>query len=69
MLFDNGLFWVIVIILVVVACILFGVYNRQSEADKSTALLVVGWVILGIALFIFAWGLFQAFELKKIKKL
>ncbi len=69
MLFDKGLFWLIVIILVVVACILFGVYNRQDSADKNTALLVIGWVILGIALLIFAWGLFQAFELRKNKKL
>jgi hypothetical protein len=67
MLFDKGLFWLIVIVLVVVACILFGVYNRQSEADKSTALLVVGWVILGIALLFFAWGLFQAMEIKNLK--
>ena len=68
MLFDKGLFWLIVIVLVVVACILFGVYNRQTEPDKNTTLLVFGWIILGIALAIFAWGLFQAFEIKTIKK-
>ena len=67
MLFDNGLFWVIVIVLVVVACILFGVYNRQTEPDKNSTLLVFGWIILGIALAIFAWGLFQALEIKKLR--
>ena len=68
MLFDKGLFWIIVIVLVVVACILFGVYNRQDEVNKNNTLLVFGWIILGIALAIFSWGLLQAFEIKKVKK-
>jgi hypothetical protein len=68
MLFDNGIFWLVIIVLTVTAAILFGVYNRQdgTEADpKQKVLLILGWVILGIDLAIFAYALFQALELKK----
>ncbi len=68
MLFDNGIFWLVVIVLTVTAAILFGVYNRQdgTEADpKQEVLLILGWVILGIDLAIFGYALFQALELKK----
>jgi hypothetical protein len=69
MLFDNGLFWLTIIILTVVAAILFGIYNRQDEVDKNSTLLVFGWIVLGIDLLIFVFGLFQAFEITKyIKK-
>lgn len=72
MLFDNGLFWLVIIILTVVAAIFFGIYNRQADVDKNNTLLVLGWILLGIDLLIFAFGLFQAFEiskyLKKVKK-
>jgi hypothetical protein len=68
MLFDNGLFWLVIIILTVVAAIFFGIYNRQSEADKNSTLLVLGWIVLGIDLLIFVFGLFQAFEISKYLK-
>ncbi len=69
MLFDNGLFWITILILTVVAAIFFGIYNRQDDVDKNTTLLVLGWIVLGIDLLIFVFGLFQAFEITKyIKK-
>jgi hypothetical protein len=68
MLFDNGLFWITIIILTVVAAILFGIYNRQDEVDKNSTLLVFGWIVLGIDLLIFVFGLFQAFEITKYLK-
>jgi hypothetical protein len=68
MLFDNGLFWIVIIILTVVAAIFFGIYNRQDEVDKNNTLLVLGWVVLGIDLLIFVFGLFQAFEISKYLK-
>jgi len=68
MLFDNGLFWITIIILTVVAAILFGIYNRQDEVDKNSTFLVLGWIVLGLDLLIFAFGLFQAFEITKYLK-
>lgn len=68
MLFDNGLFWIVIIILTVVAAIFFGIYNRQDEVDKNSTLLVLGWIVLGIDLLIFVFGLFQAFEINKYLK-
>jgi RsiW-degrading membrane proteinase PrsW (M82 family) len=68
MLFDNGIFWLVIIVLTVTAAVLFGVYNRQdgTESDpKQKVLLILGWVILGIDLAIFAYAVFQALELKK----
>ena len=47
---DNGLYWVAIIILTVIAAICFGLYNRQEENEKNKTLLVLGWVFLGIDL-------------------
>lgn len=68
MLFDNGLFWIVIIILTVVAAIFFGIYNRQADVDKNSTLLVLGWIVLGLDLLIFVFGLFQAFEISKYVK-
>jgi hypothetical protein len=57
---DNGLYWVAIIILTVIAAICFGLYNRQEENEKNKTLLVLGWVFLGIDLALFAYGLYSA---------
>jgi hypothetical protein len=67
MLFDNGLFWLIIIILTVAGSVLIGIYNREEDNDSKT-LLIIGWVIIGIDLVIFAYALFQAFTLKSASK-
>ena len=66
MLFDNGIFWLVIIILTVTAAVLFGVYNRQdSTEEKDTVLLILGGVFLGIDLLIFGFALIQAMDFKK----
>ena len=68
MLFDNGIFWLVIIILTVTAAVLFGVYNRQDISDgssKDKVLLILGWIFLGIDLLIFGFGLIQALDFKK----
>lgn len=67
MLFDNGIFWLVVIILTVTAAVLFGIYNRQDETveKKDKVLLILGWVFLGIDLLIFGFGFIQAIDIKK----
>jgi hypothetical protein len=68
MLFDNGIFWLVIIILTVIAAVLFGVYNRQDPPQgesKDKVLLILGWVFLGIDLLIFGFALIQALDLKK----
>jgi hypothetical protein len=67
MLFDNGIFWLIIIILTVAGSVLIGIYNREEYSDSKT-LLIIGWVIIGIDLVIFAYALFQAFTLKNASK-
>ena len=67
MLFDNGLFWLIIIILTVAGAVLIGIYNREENNDNKT-LLIIGWVIIGIDLLIFAYALVQAFQFKNSGK-
>jgi hypothetical protein len=66
MLFDNGIFWLIIIILTVAGSVLIGIYNR--EEDKDNNFLIMGWVVIGIDLLIFTYALFQAFTLKSASK-
>ena len=67
MLFDNGIFWLVIIILTVTAAVLFGIYNRQDETveKKDKVLLILGWIFLGIDLFIFGYAFIQAIDIKK----
>jgi hypothetical protein len=71
MLFDNGIFWLVIIILTVTAAVLFGIYNRQDTSDgssKDKVLLILGWIFLGIDLLIFGFALIQAMDFKKSAK-
>lgn len=65
MLWDKGLYWLIIIVLTVIAVIFFGIYNRQTVDEKNSTLLVLGWVFLGVDLAIFGYGLYQALFWKK----
>jgi hypothetical protein len=68
MLFDNGIFWLVIIVLTVTAAILFGVYNRQDTSEgesKDKVFLILGWIFLGVDLLIFGFALIQALDLKK----
>ena len=68
MLFDNGIFWLVIIILTVTAAVLFGVYNRQDPPEgssKDKVLLILGWIFLGIDLLIFGFAFIQAIDIKK----
>ena len=67
MLFDNGIFWLIIIILTVAGAVLVGIYNREEDKDNKT-LLIIGWVIIGIDLLIFGYALIQAFQFKYSSK-
>ncbi len=65
MLWDNGFYWVAILILTVIMAIFFGLYNREAEGEKNRTLLVLGWIFLGIDLLVLAVGLYQALFYKK----
>jgi hypothetical protein len=65
MLWDNGFYWVAILILTVIMAIFFGLYNREAENEKNRTLLVLGWIFLGIDLAVLAVGLYQALFYKK----
>jgi hypothetical protein len=60
MLWDNGLYWLAIIILTILFAIFFGLYNRQADNERNDTFLVLGWVFLGIDLALFAYGLYGA---------
>jgi hypothetical protein len=57
---DNGLYWLAIILLTILFAIFFGLYNRQEENEKNNTLLVLGWVFLGLDLALFVYGLYSA---------
>jgi hypothetical protein len=65
MLWDNGLYWVAILVLTTIFTIFFGLYNREAENEKNRTLLVLGWIFLGIDLLVLGVGLYQALFYKK----
>ncbi len=65
MLWDNGLYWIAILILTTIFTIFFGLYNRENENEKNRTLLVLGWIFLGIDLLVLGVGMYQALFYKK----
>ena len=65
MFWDNGLYWVAILVLTTIFTIFFGLYNREAENEKNRTLLVLGWIFLGIDLLVLGVGLYQALFYKK----
>ena len=69
MLWDNGFYWVAILVLTTIFTIFFGLYNRENEGEKNKTLLIFGWIFLGIDLLVFGVGLYQALFYKKTTSL